>query len=168
MTAGSDIGRRRVAATPTAAITETVDITEALAWYQGALGEIYATLDAQDLPAGEPAGAIFDNDLFTHERGQATVFVPCVGEVRAMGRVTSVVVPPVELATITHPGTHTDIDRAYGALAAYVTEHALAVDGPIREYYPVGRRETADTSQWRTEIGWPIFHTGPDPVPGVS
>jgi len=44
-----------------------------------------------------------------------------------------------------------------------VTQHALAVDGSIREYYLVGRRDTQDTSQWRTEIGWPIFHTGPVP-----
>ena len=34
------------------------------------------------------------------------------------------------------------------------------VDGPIREYYLVGRHETADESAWRTEIGWPIFSTG--------
>ena len=60
---------------------------------------------------------------------------------------------------ITHTGSHADVDRSYGALATYVTEHALAVDGPVREYYLVGppghRRRTA----WRTEIGWPIFDT---------
>ena len=55
-----------------------------------------------------------------------------------MGRVTSLVVPAVELATTVHPGPHTDIDRAYGALATYVTHHTLAIDGPIREYYLVG------------------------------
>jgi hypothetical protein len=37
---------------------------------------------------------------------------------------------------------------------------ALAVEGPIREYYVVGQRETADEEQWQTEIGWPIFQTG--------
>ena len=52
------------------------------------------------------------------------------------------------------------MDRAYGALAAYVTDHALGVEGPIREYYLIGPHETADENQWRTEIGWPIFHTG--------
>ncbi|MET7488695.1 MerR family transcriptional regulator [Streptomyces sp. NPDC005538] len=159
----ADLGRRRVEATPAAAIAETVDVKEALSWYQGALGEIYATLDAQDLPTGGPAGGIFSDDLFTHERGRATIFVPCTGSVRPMGRVVPLVVPAVELATITHPGPHTDIDRAYGTLATYVTEHALAVDGPIREYYLVGRRDTADSAEWRTEIGWPVFHTGPAP-----
>ena len=46
---------------------------------------------------------------------------------------------------------------------AQLTQHAddgtLGVDGPIREYYLIGQRDTADTSQWRTEIGWPIFRT---------
>jgi effector-binding domain-containing protein len=80
-----------------------------------------------------------------------------------MGRVQALVIPPVELATITHNGEHKGIDLAYGALATYVAEHALAVEGPIREYYLVGRRDTSDTNLWRTEIGWPIFHTGTDP-----
>ncbi len=71
------------------------------------------------------------------------------------------VVPAVELATTVHAGSHDDIDRAYGALAAYVAAHALAVDGPIREYYLVGRHDTPDDAAWRTEIGWPIFHTAP-------
>jgi DNA-binding transcriptional MerR regulator len=157
-----DVGRRRAPATPAAAIVETLDIADALSWYEGALGELYATLDAQDVVASGSAGGIFAGDLFTHERGEATIFVPCAAPIRPMGRVIPLVVPPVELATITHCGPHNDIDRAYGTLAAYVCEHALAIDGPIREYYFTGRRDTDDAQQWRTEIGWPIFHTGPN------
>jgi hypothetical protein len=48
-------------------------------------------------------------------------------------------------------------------LLAEVAEHALGVEGPLREFYVVGSHETADQTLWRTEIGWPIFHTGPDP-----
>jgi effector-binding domain-containing protein len=57
--------------------------------------------------------------------------------------------------------TH-EVDRAYGALGSYVVEHALGVDGPLREFYPVGVHETDDQTLWRTEIGWPIFRTGAD------
>jgi hypothetical protein len=56
------------------------------------------------------------------------------------------------------------VDRAYGSLGAYVTEHALGVEGPLREFYVVASHETADQTLWRTEIGWPIFHTGPGPA----
>ena len=69
--------------------------------------------------------------------------------------------PAVELATIVHTGSHVDIDRSYGALATYVSDRALGVDGPIRERYLVGRLDTADEDAWQTEIGWPIFRTGP-------
>jgi effector-binding domain-containing protein len=66
-------------------------------------------------------------------------------------------IPAAELAVIDHRGPPADVDRAYGTLATYVARHALAVDGPIREYYLVGQRDTPDTSRWRAEIGWPIF-----------
>jgi effector-binding domain-containing protein len=64
------------------------------------------------------------------------------------------------MGTIVHAGPHTDLDRSYGALAAYVASHVMGVEGPIREYYHVGPNDTLDESRWRTEIGWPVFHTG--------
>lgn len=162
----ASIGRRRVPATPAAAISDVVDQADLASWFQGAFGELYATLDAQNLTAGGPGGGIFATDLFARDQGQATLFVPCRVPVRPVGRVTPLTVPAVELATIVHHGPHTDIDRAYGSLASYVTQHALAVDGPIREYYLTDRHAVADEAQWRTEIGWPVFHTGPGPDDG--
>ena len=88
------------------------------------------------------------------------MFIPCDGPVRAIGRINPRVVPAVELATLVHEGSHANIDLAYGSLATYVTEHALAVEGPLREYYLVGPQDTPEESAWRTEIGWPIFQTG--------
>ena len=162
----ASIGRRRVQATPAAAISDVVDQADLASWFQGAFGELYATLDAQNLTAGGPGGGIFATDLFARDQGQATLFVPCRAPVRPVGRVTPLTVPAVELATIVHHGPHTGIDRAYGSLASYVTQHALGVDGPIREYYLTGRHAVADEAQWRTEIGWPVFHTGPGPTGG--
>jgi DNA-binding transcriptional MerR regulator len=153
------IRHRRVDPAEAAAISEVVDISEALPWFRGALGELHATIATQDVSVAGPAGGIFANELFADELGQATVFLPCRGTVRPVGRITPVVVPGVELATTMHTGPHGDIDRAYGLLATYVSRHALAVDGPVREYYLVGPNETPDQSEWQTEIGWPIFAT---------
>ena len=156
------ITHRRMRATDTAAISDVIDVADALLWYQGALGELHATLAGQGVPAAGPAGGIYANELFADERGQATVFVPVRAPVRPMGRIKPLAVPAVELAVILHTGPHeADIDRAYGALATYVTEHALALDGPIREYYLTGPTDTADQTEWKTEIGWPIFQTSP-------
>ncbi|WP_433556094.1 MerR family transcriptional regulator [Pseudonocardia xinjiangensis] len=157
--AQAGVGHRSVEDTPAAAITEVVDLEDALTWYQGALGELHATLAAQRAPVGGAAGGIFSDGLFQHERGEATIFLPCARPIRAMGRVTDLVVPAAELATVIHDGPHLGIDRAYGTLAAHVAQHAVPVNGPIREYYITGRHETTDESEWRTEIGWPVFQT---------
>lgn len=156
----ANIERRHASAAPAAVITETVDAQDMPAWLQGALGELYATLAAQHVAHNGTAGGIYADEVFLNHRGQATVFVPCTGPIRAFGRITTQIVPAAELAVMTHNGSPMDIDRTYSALAAYVARHALAVDGPIREYYLVGQRDTPDTSQWRTEIGWPVFLTG--------
>jgi DNA-binding transcriptional MerR regulator len=155
----ADIGRRQADRVMAAAIIEVVDAKDALTWYLGALGELRAALSAQRKIATGPAGGIFSNALFSHSRGEATMFIPCDGPVRAVGRVSPHVVPAVELATLVHEGSHANIDLAYGSLATYVAQHTLAVEGPLREYYLVGPQDTADEGAWRTEIGWPIFQT---------
>ena len=155
------IEHRRLAATSAAAITATVSVGDLVAWYHGAIGEIQGTLSAQDIVASGPPGGIYANELFADERGEATLFFPVLGEFRPVGRVGPMSVPGAELAVITHSGSHDDLDRSYGALATYVSEHALAVDGLIRECYVVGPHNTDDESAWRTEIGWPIFETRP-------
>jgi DNA-binding transcriptional MerR regulator len=155
------IEHRWIPATHTAAITSIVEIGDLPAWYQGAMGEIRGTLSAQGIVASGPPGGIYANELFTEERGDATLFFPVTGEVRPVGRVGPTWVPGAELAVIVHNGSHDDVDRSYGALATYVSEHAIAVEGLIREYYLVGPPDTDDESTWRTEIGWPIFETRP-------
>jgi DNA-binding transcriptional MerR regulator len=156
----ADIELRSAPAVPAAVITETIDAQDAVAWLQGALGELFATLAARQMPPTGPAGGIYADEVFTHHRGQVTIFLPCAGQVRPMGRVSTQLVPAAELAVMTHNGPPTDVDRTYAALATYVARHAIAVDGPIREYYLVGQRDTAATTQWRTKIGWPVFLTG--------
>ena len=150
---------RRIEETSVASITEVLDAKDALSWLQGALGELQATLAVQRLPITGVAGGIFSKALFTEARGEATVFLPCGGSVRKLGRVVPLIVPATEVAVAVHAGSHRNIDLAYGALATHVTRHALAVDGPIREYYVVGPLDDPHEGEWRTEIAWPIFQT---------
>ncbi|HEY2075161.1 MAG TPA: MerR family transcriptional regulator [Streptosporangiaceae bacterium] len=155
------IEHRRVPATQAAAVITTVDVGDLAAWYQGAIGEIRGTLSAQGIGSGGPPGGIYASELFSKERGEATLFVPVSSEVRSVGRVVPFIAPRAELAVIHHTGSHSDVDRSYGALATYVSERALGVDGPVREYYLVGRHDTDDEQAWKTEIGWPIFDVAP-------
>ncbi len=146
-----------------AAIVDVVDLDDLGPWFQGALGELHATLAAQGVPSAGPPGGVISTGFFADERGEITIFLPAAGPVRPVGRVAPTSLPAVELATTVHAGSHADIDVTYGSLATYVSEHALGVDGPIRERYLVGHHDTADETQWRTEIGWPIFDTRSPP-----
>lgn len=155
------VRHRRVEATRAAAISAVIDLGDGPSIYEGALGELRGTLAAQRIGVTGPAGGVYDTELFSEERGRATLFLPCDADVRPVGRVVPMTVPAVELAVITHAGPDREIDRAYGALAAYVARHALAVEGPLREYYLVDSHDTPDETRWRTDVGWPIFHLGP-------
>jgi DNA-binding transcriptional MerR regulator len=70
------IEHRQVPSTPAVAVRDVLDADDAASWFQGALGELYATVAAQKLTPAGPAGGIYASDLFTHERGEATVYVP--------------------------------------------------------------------------------------------
>ncbi|MEU3982423.1 MerR family transcriptional regulator [Streptomyces sp. NPDC026672] len=159
----TSIEHRRIPARHAAAVGGDVTTADVSAWYHGALGELYAVLDSQHIDPVDAAGAIYTDGLFTVEHGQATVYIPIKAPLRPAGRVQLVELPSVELAVIAHEGPESGIDRAYGALADYVSRHALAVEGPIHEFYPINRHHTADRSRWRTEIGWPVFATGATP-----
>ena len=80
---------------------------------------------------------------------------------RALGRVGPGTIPAAELAVITHHGDLSGIDLTYGRLGAHVTDHAISVDGPLREYYLVDGHDTPDPDRWQTELGWPIFRADP-------
>ena len=151
------IEHRSLPATPAAAIRQIVDRDDVLPWWEGALGELHASHHAQHLKATGPSGGLYASELFQHDRGEATVFIPVHGPVRAIGRVAPVVIPPAELAIISHSGSLADVDLTYGKLGSYATAHEISVDGPLREYYLRGAIDTPDPAGWTTEIGWPIF-----------
>jgi effector-binding domain-containing protein len=155
--AAAAIEHRSVPTAAAAAIGAVVDRADLLAWWQGALGELAATVKAQGLPAAGPAGGVFASELFQHDRGQATVFIPVQGPVRPIGRVAPLVIPAAELAIICHHGSLADADLSYARLGSYATTHEISIDGPLREYYLRGAADTPDEADWRTEIGWPIF-----------
>jgi DNA-binding transcriptional MerR regulator len=159
------ISHRSINATPAVAITGIVDVSEAPLWFQGALAELHATLAAQHIEATARGGGVYSDDLFDCARGEVTIFVPCDKDVRTTGRVKQIELPAVEMATIIHNGPHDDCDFSYSSLAAYVERYALSVEGPIREYYLVGARDTPDDRAWRTEICWPIFEAGASRLP---
>lgn len=116
-------------------------------------------MQAAGLRPSGPSGTLYSGELFEWERGDVTAFVPVAGATAGAGRTGLLEVPPAELAIALHEGGFTELDRTYGALGTYVSERELSVDGPIREYYVVSPLDTDDEARYRTEVGWPVFHT---------
>jgi DNA-binding transcriptional MerR regulator/effector-binding domain-containing protein len=149
---------RRERARWVTAVEGDVELDGILDWYSAAMVEIDEAIELGGARPTGPPGGLYDNALFTDGAGHATVFVPTDREV-VSGRVHRAELPERELALTVHHGDHEDIDLTYGALGTYLAEHALVVDGPVHETYLVGPRDSPDSGDWRTEIGWPIFTT---------
>jgi DNA-binding transcriptional MerR regulator len=154
------VEHRTVAARPAVAIREIIDREDVLTWWRGALAELHATADARGLQRTGPIGGVFANELLEDDRGEAIVYLPVTHPSRTIGRAAPMVVPAAELVVAIHRGTVADIDLTYGQLGAYVAQHELSVDGPVRETYVTSARDTLDEAAWVTEIGWPVFGLG--------
>jgi DNA-binding transcriptional MerR regulator len=153
------VEHRSVPATTAMAISETVTITELESWWSAAFRELDTYLKTRGMRPTGPKGGLYDNELFLDEEGGAVVFVPVAEPAGPVGRIRPLIIPAAELAIATHEGPHGDVDRTYGALGTYVADHALGVEGPVRESYLVAEFDTPDTTRWKMEIAWPIFRT---------
>jgi effector-binding domain-containing protein len=130
-------------------------------WWSGAFEELYGVLRTSNIKPAGPGGALYPNEFFEVEMGDVVAFVPVTGEPQSAGRARLVDIPAAELAITVHRGAFSELDQTYGALGTFVAERELGVNGPIRENYLVTSAETADESEHRTEVCWPVFHTTP-------
>jgi DNA-binding transcriptional MerR regulator len=147
---------------PAMAVTAQLDRGELVAWWQESLTGLTAVIAADGLRRTGPFAALFANELFEHEAGEATVYCPVEQPGPVRGQVRPFTVPAAELVIARHDGVHSDVDITYAELGTYVAEHELAIAGPVRETYLVGYLDTTDQTQWQTEIGWPTFRLGAD------
>jgi DNA-binding transcriptional MerR regulator len=149
--AGLPLQHRSVAATPAVAVHATVDRDDLVGWFFDAVAEVRAAVRNRSLVQTGALGGLFGFDVFANDRGPATVFIPVEGG--------EFMVPAAELAITRHHGPHDDVDLAYGELGEYATRHELSVEAPLREYYERFSWDTDDSSQWVTDLCWPILRT---------
>jgi DNA-binding transcriptional MerR regulator len=151
---------RGIPATRAIGLSETVGREELSEWWTAGFTQLRSAIEERDLRQTGPPGGLFAGELFEEERGEATLFIPTHGSTVPLdGCMRMLVIAPGELAIAVHQGSHADIDRTYGALGSHVAEHAIGIQGPLRENYLLSRLDTPEETGWRTEIGWPIFQT---------
>ena len=149
---------RHEAATAVWSIRAVVDSADIDRWFTASMHQLEVALTTSRTHPDGPLGGVYDRELFTEGRGEAILFVPVVSAVPPPETVHAVTIPPAELAVLTHTGAGSAIDRTYGMLGAYVHEHLVSHEGPIREHY-VGAPISDITGYTATEICWPIFNT---------
>ncbi len=106
-----------------------------------------------------PAGGLYDDELFTEEKGHARVYLPVKDSPSLDGTDARWELPEGRFAVALYNGAHDDVDRTYTGLGSYAAAHGCDGAGPVRERYLVGALDTPDAAQWRTEICWPLTAT---------
>jgi DNA-binding transcriptional MerR regulator len=157
LTAG--VVRRTEPAQLALAISTTIDADNVLNWWNATLNDLRALIRTERLHPTGPICGIYDEALFRHEQGTATLFVP-LNDPPGQYQAHPMVIPQIDAVVATHLGSPQDIDLAYSRLGCYIAQHSLTARPEIHEYYLRDAAHTADEHQWITEIAWPI--TDPD------
>jgi DNA-binding transcriptional MerR regulator len=150
---------RSVAATQALAVAEPVAMSDIGTWWEAAFDELHHALGSSGTQRSGPDAALYPAEFFADELGDVVAFIPVAERPSLSGRVRQIQVPAAELAVTVHQGAFSELDQAYGALGTFVAEREIGVQGPIREHYVVSFPDTADQSQHRTEVCWPVFRT---------
>jgi DNA-binding transcriptional MerR regulator/effector-binding domain-containing protein len=128
---------------------------EAVAWWLDAFRELHRFVRTSGAVRAGSDGATFPTEFFTEGSAEVLAFVPVTRPPAPTGRVEVVKLPGGRYAVATHDGPMVDLDGAYSVLGRFVTEQALAADGPIVErYLPLGPDH--DLLHHRTEVCWPV------------
>jgi DNA-binding transcriptional MerR regulator len=152
---------RAVGPMQTLAVRGQVPNAEMFEWLDAAFAELRPAVEHSGARRAGPDAALFSGELLEDEHGEIVALIPVEASARLLGRAEALLLPAVEYAVAVHVGAVEDIDRTYAALGTIVAARAIGVQGPIREDYVIGSRDTPDERRHRTEISWPVFHTTP-------
>ena len=130
--------------------------TDIDSWFFDALAGLRATAVAAGLEQTGPAGGLYDDELFTQDAGHARVYLPVRDSPALDGTGARWELPAGRFAVALHEGPHRDVDRTYAALGTYAGAHGRDGTGPVRERYLTDPLDNRDSTQWRTEVCWPL------------
>jgi DNA-binding transcriptional MerR regulator len=125
-------------------------------WWRETLLALQSIAAQARLEQTGPAGGLYDDELFTEEKGQARIYLPVRDSPSLDDTALRWELPAGRFAVALYPGAHDDVDRTYTGLGSYAAAHGCDGAGPVRERYLVGPLDTPDVARWRTEICWPL------------
>lgn len=141
-------------AQPAVAIRDTV-ATEGLG---PAMRELYpvvwAFLEKRGIEPTGPSFAVYHS--YSEEEVDFEAGFPVPEPVEGEGRVVSIELPAVRAAVTVHVGPYTTIGQAHEALDAWAHGQGQDHGEPVREIYLVGPGQDDDSTNWRTEVVYPL------------
>jgi DNA-binding transcriptional MerR regulator len=153
------IVRRTLPEQQALAIGAALAAADVMAWWSATLAELRALVHSENLHPLGPISGIFDQALFRHEPGTATLLVP-LADPKSIGRARPIVLPQADVIVTVHTGSPHDSDLAYSRLGCYIAQQSLIPGPRIREHYLRDAFDTPDEQEWITEIAWPIRQGG--------
>jgi DNA-binding transcriptional MerR regulator/effector-binding domain-containing protein len=139
-------------------LSVAADVTreDVSSWWWDALAGLRAIAAAAGLEQTGPVGGLYDDELFTADAGHARVYLPVRDSPSLDGTGARWELPAGRFAVALHAGAHRDVDLTYAALGTYAAAHGRDGVGPVRERYLTGPLSTPDSTQWQTEVCWPL------------
>ncbi len=146
---------------PTISVAARLMRADVASWWRDALAGLRATAAAAGLEQTGPVGGLYDDELFTQDAGRARVYMPVADSPALDGTGARWELPAGRFAVALHTGPHRDVDRTYAALGTYAGAHGRDGTGPVRERYLTDPLRITDSTQWRTEVCWPLAPADP-------
>jgi len=145
---------------PTIAVAADLKREDVISWFWDALASLREIATAAGLEQAGPLGGLYDDELFTQDAGHARVYLPVKESPALDGTGARWELPAGLFAVALHVGAHRDVDHTYAALGTYATANGRDGTGPVRERYLANPLDTPDSTQWRTEVCWPLAPAG--------
>jgi AraC family transcriptional regulator len=149
-----EIEVKEVPAHPAVAIRDKV-ATEGLG---PAMRELYpvvwAFLEKRGIEPAGPSFAVYHS--YSEEEVDFEAGFPVAEPVEGEGRVVGIELPAVRAAVTVHVGPYTTIGQAHEALDAWAHGQGHDHGEPVREVYLVGPGQDEDSTNWRTEVVYPL------------
>ena len=118
------------------------------------LPEVWGYLrDQGTQPAGPPFARYHE---YRQDRVELEAGLPVAEPVTGEGRISAGTLPGGKVAATWHVGPYDTLSTAYEALEAWIGDQDRKPVGAPWEVYWTDPGETSDSSEWKTEVLWPI------------
>lgn len=104
-------------------------------------------------PAGAPFARFFD---YAEDEADFEAGFPLSEPVSGEGRIAAGELPGGLAAVTTHIGPYEGLQDTHAAMGEWVLANGHDPSGPVWEIYLTGPVDEEDSSEWRTEVVWPL------------